>query len=122
MAAPRLHINVEPSSYYVKSHYIATGFIATRFHTSMPIDCAEFRELTPEMRSLVFAQFEDNGSLIPEITIDLITNEKLATVRAIVQAVVELLARDHQAILDQLAMDWNAAVVQFADPDPDPGF
>lgn len=116
MASPRLHINVIPSHYYVKSHYIESGYIASRFHTSMPIDCAEFRELTPDMRSLVFQLFEDNGALLDEATLQIVTNTKLSTTRQIVQAVIELLARDEQAIIDQLAMDWNAAIVQIEDP------
>jgi hypothetical protein len=114
---PRLHINVIPSHYYVKSHYIETGYIASRFTTSMPIDTVEFRELTPDMRSLVFRQFESiDGALLDEVTLQIVANTKLISTRAIVQAVVELLARDEQEIIDQLSRDWNAAVVQSYDP------
>jgi len=116
--APRLHVNVIPSHYYVKSHYIETGIIASRFHTSMSIDSMDFQNLTPDMRSLVFKLFEVNGALLDETSVEIITNIKLISNRQIVQAVVELLARDEQEIIDQLSRDWNAAVIQLADEDP----
>jgi hypothetical protein len=114
--APRLHVNVIPSHYYVKSHYIETGVIASRFCTSMPIDSLDFQNLTPDMRSLVFKLFEVNGALLDETSVEIITNINLISTRQIVQAVIELLARDEQRILDQLAMDWDSRVVQLEDP------
>ncbi len=119
MATPRLHINVIPSMHYIKSQYIATGQFVSRFHTAMSIDSTDFSNLDSSQRSLIFRLFEDSGALADTATIDLITNVKLISTKQILQAVIELLARDDQAMLDKLAMDWDARVVQLAD---DPGF
>jgi hypothetical protein len=122
MATPRLHINVIPSMHLIKSHYIDKGVFTSRFSTVLSIDSIDFQNLDAAQRSLVFRLFEDSGALADSATIDLITNIKLISTRQIVHALIELLARDDQAMLDKLAMDWDARVVQFADPDPDPGF
>lgn len=121
MATPRFHINVIPSIALIKSHYIETGCVVSNFNTSVFIDAREFQELSPEARALVFAQFEDRGSLLPESTYQIVTNVRLTTTAQIVNALIELLARDDQAMLDRLAMDWDRRVVQLAE-DPDPGF
>ena len=105
---PRLHVNVVPSHFYVKSRYIESAQIVQPFSVTIAIDKIEFAELTPDMRSLVIKQFDVNGAMVPDVTIEIITNSRLNTNRAIVLAVVELLARDDQAMLDQLSRDWNA--------------
>jgi hypothetical protein len=68
------------------------------------------------MRSLVFKLVEVNGALLEETSVEIITNTPLTTTRAIVKAVVELLARNEQEIIDQLSRDWDPTVVQSYDP------
>ncbi len=118
MATPRLHINVIPSMHLIKSHYIDKGVFTSRFSTTMHIDSIDFQNLDAAQRSLVFRLFEDSGALAESATIDLITNIKLISTRQIVHALIELLARDDQAMLDRLAMDWDERVVKLADQDP----
>jgi hypothetical protein len=123
MATPIVKITVRPSFDLIKAHYIEHGRIMAPFTTSILIDNMDFQNLNSAERSLVLAQFEDHGVLLDTASYQIVTNTHLISTQQIVRAFVELLARDEQAAVDRLALDWDRRVVQLAeDPNEDPGF